>query len=492
MNDSPDNTEVRFERVLDAMSDLVLVKGPRSRLLWANRAFREYYGLSNDELRDLLDGEHSDPDDTLQYVRDDHRVFQTAATVDVPSEPVTSHDGVTRYMHTLKDPILVDNKVVQQVGVSREIDDQERIEQSARDRVDRSVSAHSLRALVQAMPSAVVMFDATHRCLACSQEYAELASSLLHRTLSTTDLINSDYADLLESTLPLMDDLEAVLNGEVPSRRMAEFSVGGSAQRWFEIECRPWHSSTSEICGSVAMVYDTTERQSTQRALEQPNEELTQFNYRVSHDLLSPISSTRGLLNIIGENVEDNDFSETPAVLAMAQDRLLKLSNLVSELMEMARAGAANLNIVECDLVDIVDDVQKTISPEALDRPKINLDLQAPTLVTDWVRMQQVLTNLLSNALKFIDPAEREQCVTIRSRRERHETILDVIDNGEGVDQDFKDSVFTIFSRGSSQHPGHGLGLYIVKKHVDRLGGTVQVTNLRKPTVFRLRLPDPR
>ena len=76
-----------FASALDAMDDLVLVKGPRSRLLWANRAFRDYYGMTNDELHSLIDGEQSDPDDTLQYVRDDRRVFVEQTSIDILSEP---------------------------------------------------------------------------------------------------------------------------------------------------------------------------------------------------------------------------------------------------------------------------------------------------------------------------------------------------------------------------------------------------------------------
>ena len=93
-----------FQLVLDSVSEFVLVKGDRSRLLWANAAFRDYYGLSNEQLRELIDSEHSDPDDTLQYVRDDHQVFTSGEQLAV-TEPITRHDGDVAYFSTIKTPI---------------------------------------------------------------------------------------------------------------------------------------------------------------------------------------------------------------------------------------------------------------------------------------------------------------------------------------------------------------------------------------------------
>lgn len=90
-----------FISVLDAMQDLVLVKGDRSRLLWANSAFREYYGMTNAALVGLIDAPHSDPDDTVEYVRDDHRVYVSGETLEV-IEPTTSHCGEVAYCHTIK------------------------------------------------------------------------------------------------------------------------------------------------------------------------------------------------------------------------------------------------------------------------------------------------------------------------------------------------------------------------------------------------------
>lgn len=111
-----------YAQVLDSISDLVLVKGPKSRILWANRAFLEYYGMTIEALRGIIDAPFSEPDHTQQYVKDDARVFETGEVLDIPAEPVTRHDGQIRYFHTVKTPLLGENgEVLMTVGVSRDI-----------------------------------------------------------------------------------------------------------------------------------------------------------------------------------------------------------------------------------------------------------------------------------------------------------------------------------------------------------------------------------
>ncbi|MGQ7845197.1 sensor histidine kinase [Granulosicoccus sp. 3-233] len=486
------NSAAWFEEILDAMTDMVLVKGPKSRLLWANREFREYYGLSNEQLRELIDGEQSDPDDTLQYVSDDHKVFQTGKMLDIPAEPVTDADGVVRYMHTIKNPIFEDGKVVRQVGVSRPVTDPDLIAQMSRNRAERKESTESLRTLVRAMPSAVVMVDASHRILACSEAFAQLQSRLLSQPISIEELLEEDYAERLEARLPLLNDIDASMAGEQPPRRIEAVSPADSAESWIEIECRAWRGANGAVSGSVAVLYDVTQQHLDQKNLLQANEELSQFNYHVSHDLVAPITTTRGLLNTIAEDISDAQYEQLPEMISMAQGRLLKLNNLVTDLMILARADTASVNATEFDLAAVVEDIITTqladCDPDPADKVELHLDVS--TLHSDRTRITQVMTNLLSNARKFRDESEDNPTISIRSFREDDQVVVQVSDNGLGIDKELGDDAFTMFTRGSSQHIGHGLGLYIVKKHVDRLGGQVRIASLRKPTVFSIHLPE--
>lgn len=113
-----------YKQMLDAIPDLILVKGAHSHILWANKAFRDYYGMSNEQLRDLIDSPMVEPDMTQSYIRDDAHVFNTGQVLDIPSEPIKRHDGVIRQFHTVKSPIRdADGKVIMTIGISRDIED---------------------------------------------------------------------------------------------------------------------------------------------------------------------------------------------------------------------------------------------------------------------------------------------------------------------------------------------------------------------------------
>ncbi|MEL6406252.1 MAG: PAS domain S-box protein [Chloroflexota bacterium] len=115
-------TKGEHEQILDAIDDLVLVKGAQSKILWANRAFREYYGMSNEALAGIIDAPFVELDVTQQYVIDDATVFNSGETLNIPEEPVTRFDGIVRHFNTIKSPIFNQSgTVVKTVGVSRDI-----------------------------------------------------------------------------------------------------------------------------------------------------------------------------------------------------------------------------------------------------------------------------------------------------------------------------------------------------------------------------------
>jgi PAS domain S-box-containing protein len=116
--------EVQFRQILDAIPDFVIVKGPRSKLVWGNKSFRDYYGMSNEELQGIIDAPFNEPDYTQQYIRDDQQVFETQKTLEIREEPVVRKDGVVRYFHTVKSPIFdEDQHATHLVAVSRDITD---------------------------------------------------------------------------------------------------------------------------------------------------------------------------------------------------------------------------------------------------------------------------------------------------------------------------------------------------------------------------------
>ena len=115
----------RYKQFLDAIVDMVLVKGPKSVILWANKSFQDYYGMDNKKLQGMIDASFNEPDYTQQYIKDDKKVFESGQILDILEEPVTRYDGVVRIFHTIKSPIFDDQgKVIMTIGISHDITEQ--------------------------------------------------------------------------------------------------------------------------------------------------------------------------------------------------------------------------------------------------------------------------------------------------------------------------------------------------------------------------------
>lgn len=132
------NQSTLFQAILDAIPDMVLCKGPVSRIVYANQAFREYYGMSNAELQDMIDAPFNEPDYTQQYIADDLRVFTTGETLDIPHEPVTRFDGQVALFHTRKSAIRnAQSDITHTFGISRNITEYEQAAGAMQEQVAR-------------------------------------------------------------------------------------------------------------------------------------------------------------------------------------------------------------------------------------------------------------------------------------------------------------------------------------------------------------------
>lgn len=115
-------SELLNHQMIDAIQDMILCKGEHSQIVYANKAFRDFYGMSMEQLRGIIDAPFSPADYTEQYIQDDAYVFTSGKTLHISEEPVTRHDGQIFLFNTIKSPIFnVAGQVVQTVGVSRDI-----------------------------------------------------------------------------------------------------------------------------------------------------------------------------------------------------------------------------------------------------------------------------------------------------------------------------------------------------------------------------------
>jgi PAS domain S-box-containing protein len=168
-----------YEQALDVVPDMVLIKAAQSRIAFANRAFRDFYGMTMEQLRDLIDAPFVEPDYTQQYIKDDTLVFTTGQTLDIPSEPVTRYDGTVRLFHTVKTAITdVAGEVIRTVGISRDITTEQETQQALRE------SETYYRRLFDELPIGLALSRLDGSLVEINAAYAQILGRDVAETLS--------------------------------------------------------------------------------------------------------------------------------------------------------------------------------------------------------------------------------------------------------------------------------------------------------------------
>jgi len=144
------------------------------------------------------------------------------------------------------------------------------------------------------------------------------------------------------------------------------------------------------------------------------------------------------------------------------------------------------------DLQEIINEINlKFEFLENYKRINFQFDLQVTELHADHFLLRVALSNLLSNAIKYQKKrSEQTPYVNVRSRAEEGFVVIDVIDNGEGIREEYKAKLFNMFYRGTASSSGSGLGLYIAREAIQKQGGTITMNSTwGEGSTFSIRLP---
>jgi PAS domain S-box-containing protein len=223
--------------------------------------------------------------------------------------------------------------------------------------------------------------------------------------------------------------------------------------------------------------------------------ELESFTYTVAHDLRAPLRGIHQFSDLILEEKSPTLDEESRAWLLHIIDGARRMDSLIEGLLAYSRIGRQEISLSTQDLSGLVAEILIHLKGEiALRKATVEVSPDLPRVLGNPLLLTQALTNLLSNAIKFVPP-ERDPVVRISATARGATVRIFVEDNGIGIEPRHHDRLFRIFERlhPRDQFAGNGIGLAIVKKAVEQMGGAVGIESKDGPgTRFTVDLPAAR
>ena len=226
----------------------------------------------------------------------------------------------------------------------------------------------------------------------------------------------------------------------------------------------------------------------TSKLLKIRNQELDEFAYVASHDLKAPLRAIANLAQWLKEDLDGTIPEDNRQQLDLMQTRVKRLEGFIEGLLQYSRAGRQNIDVQPlCPLQLLQDIIDSLTPPETM---RIVLPETGPTLNTEKLLLQQVLTNLISNAIKYHHRSDG--CITVSIKDMDSMVEFAVADDGPGIAPDYHERIFGVFQTLVSRDTieSTGIGLSIVKKLVENQGGEITLSSeLGKGSTFSFTWP---
>jgi signal transduction histidine kinase len=211
--------------------------------------------------------------------------------------------------------------------------------------------------------------------------------------------------------------------------------------------------------------------------LTHANEELDRIAYGVSHDLRAPINSMLGLVNLA--KAEKNS-EMTNTYLGMIKDSLRNQERFIKEMIAISKENKKVLKREIVDLGFLIDQVinlHKHMS--GAEEITFSKSVGVHRVFSDSHRLEIILNNLVSNAIKYHDESKSDKYIKIKTYSNQDSICIDVEDNGIGIEGKDKSKIFEMYYMSKDREKGTGLGLFIVKEAMAKIGGEIKVESAK-------------
>lgn len=255
---------------------------------------------------------------------------------------------------------------------------------------------------------------------------------------------------------------------------------------------KKWTDQDLKTLEKLALCVDDAIRlRSALKSSEAMREEQSDFTYAMSHDIKAPIFTLKTLLNELGPLFEEDNSEEHAIFLEKALQTTDRMEQKTTDILKYAYMGRKRNELERIDLNQIASEVIADLSG-IIQSSDAHITIgELPTIVANGYYMRLLFQNLLSNALKF-QPEGQKPEIEIKAQSDVYETVIDITDNGIGVNEKYQDQIFKLFGRLHTQKdfPGTGLGLALSAKVVSYMNGEISIqSKVGKGTTFSITLP---
>ncbi|MGC1240158.1 MAG: hybrid sensor histidine kinase/response regulator [Chryseosolibacter sp.] len=319
------------------------------------------------------------------------------------------------------------------------------------------------------------------------------------------DVILSDHA------LPQFNSLEALKICRKQAANIPFILVTGTVSEEFAVSCLKQGADDyvlksnmvrlpSAIQNALKQRQQEAKRKKAEGTLRKRNEELVKINkeldsfvYSVSHNLRAPLMSVLGLIHLAQLENKHSD-PVLNKYFQMMQHSVHKLDETLKEILDYSRNARSAVKIAAVDIKKIIEDIFDRLKyMDGADTISKSIEVVDDHCLfpTDVFRLSVIINNLVSNAIKYRDVTKVRQTIHVRLHITESQLEMIFSDNGMGISGEFLGKIFEMFYRATERSEGAGLGLYIVRETIDKLGGSIRVTS--EPgmgTTFFITLPN--
>lgn len=277
---------------------------------------------------------------------------------------------------------------------------------------------------------------------------------------------------------------KSILNKEVPMILLNE-------EKCLSVSKAPLYDQNKQIVGILGVYVDITEKKNAEKiiiqakiAAEAANKAKTEFIMNMSHDIRTPLSGIIGLSNIQASDGTGEEDRKLGKWVHDAGEQLLELLNSVIEVIA-AEQPLDRVKKEKVDLVKLAEELQALMQPTLQSKNltfQLKIDPCLPVIISNKIKLKTIFLNLLSNAIKFTKQGGINLEINLLSITNEHARIeVRITDTGIGIAKDKLEKIFDRFYRAhpsyEAQYTGYGIGLFLVKKAVELLGGKIKVSS---------------